>query len=136
MATVTATPRILRKYQFTVDVDDYQSATEQVLFQPATETQTWTGGDGETHSDAAPSTWTVTVGYVQDWDTPGSLGEYLLAHEGEQVDVTFRPTVDAGPSFTSTITVVPGAVGGTNGQWPTTTAAMPCTKPVLVPAVP
>lgn len=134
MAKIAANPRILRKYDLTVDVDDYEAATEQVLFQPAVQTATWTGGDGTTHSDASPSTWTCTIGYVQDWDTPGSLGEYLLANEGEQVTVTFRPRSGTGPSFTSTITVIPGAIGGTNGAWPTTTAAMPCTKPTLVPA--
>lgn len=136
MATVAATPRILRKYKLTVDVDDYEAATEQVLFQPTAETQTWTGGDGESHSDSGPATWICTIGYVQDWDTTGSLGQYLLENEGEQVDVVFQPEAGSGPSFTSTITVVPGAIGGTNGAWPTTTAPMPCSKPVLVPAVP
>ncbi|MGN7705047.1 hypothetical protein [Cellulosimicrobium sp. 22601] len=134
MATVAVTPRILRKYKLTVDADDYEAATESVLFTPSTSPQTWTGGDGETHSDTSPANWNVAIGYMQDWDTPGSLGEFLHAHEGEQVDITFRPDATAGPSFTSTVTVTPGAIGGSNGAWPTTTTTLPCTKPVLVPA--
>lgn len=133
MAKIAATPTPLRNYVFTVDVDDFQAATEQVQFQPSFQTQTWTGGDGETHSSASPATWVVNIGHVQDWDTAGSLGEFLLAHEGETMTVVFQPDASAGTgatTFTSEVTIAPSAIGGSNGQYPTSTVALPCTKPV------
>lgn len=134
MASIPVKPRLLRNYLLQVDTDNYEAACDSVTFTPSSSTQTWTGGDGEAHSDAAASTWGVALGYMQDWDTVGSLGEYLLEHEGEVVPVTFTPnreTGGTGPTFTADVTIVPGAIGGSNGAWPTTTSTMPCSKPVL-----
>jgi len=132
MATIAVAPRLLRNYTIEIGANAYQAATETVLFTPATSIQTWTGGDAVTHQDATPSTWQCTAGYMQDWLTAGSLGQFLLENEGQVLAAVFRPTAGDGPTFTSTLTIVPGSIGGNNGTWPTTSAVMPCTKPVLV----
>lgn len=139
MATVPVQPRLLRNYLFTVDADEFAAALESIQFAPSASAQTWTGGNGVTHSDMPPATWLCNVGHIQDWETIGSLGEYLLTNEGEQVEVKFVPNPDAGgvgPTFTATVTLTPSAIGGTNGAWPSSSVALPSTKPVLTRPTP
>ena len=51
--------------------------------------------------------------------------------------MTFQPVNGSGPSFTVSVIITPGAIGGAVNSVATGSVTLPCTgKPVLVPAVP
>jgi hypothetical protein len=112
---------------------DYTAQLSSVVFTPNITTVTWTGfGAGNTLKDTNPSDWTCTVAFGQDWSEDG-LSRYLYEHEGEQVEATFTPQPGSGqPTFTATVTLAPGQVGGASTEYGTATADLPVEgKPVL-----
>jgi hypothetical protein len=108
---------------------NFKKHVDQAAFTPSTSTQTWTNGAGETFTDTSTATWTVGLSYGQDWDDEDSLSNYLLEHEGERVPVKFQPRSGTGPSFTSIVTITPGAIGGQVNAYATTTVTLGSTKP-------
>ncbi len=138
MGTIGIAPFVLKDVLFTVDADDYQAGCSQVQFDPASSTSTWQGlTPTATFTDASTATWTCTVAYAQDWETPDSLAQYLHAHEGESVDVVFKPKSGSGPSFEATVIIAPGTIGGTVNQWTVATVTLGVSgKPTLVPTAP
>lgn len=134
MAKIAVNPRLLRDYIIQLGDDSYEAATASVSFTPTVQQQTWIGGDDATYSESGPATWTCTIGRMQDWQTANSLARFLHTQEGQQVPATFRPKRGMGPRFTSTLTIAPGLIGGTNGTWPVGDVVMGCTHPDLVEA--
>lgn len=131
MTTRAVNPFVLKDALFQVDVDNYEAHVSQVQFDPATSIQTWGGlTPTSTHSDVSTATWTATIALAQDWETAESLSQYLHDNEGETKTVVFKPRSGSGPSFTATITIVPGTIGGTGGVYATATITVPSTKPV------
>lgn len=134
MATIALNPLALKDVVMSLGTDDYVKHVNGVTFTPTSSSYSWTGLDGTTYTDTTPATWVCALAYMQDWETVNSLSQYLLEHEGETVTATFKPRSGSGPSFTSTLTITPGAIGGQVGAYATATASLGCTKPVLVPA--
>lgn len=140
MAAVTPSvnPLVLRNVDLIVDegTDDlnFKKHVDGVTYTPSTSQQSWTGGDGSTYTDSSSATWTLVISYVQDWESEDSLSQFLLANEGTSFPVTFKPRTGSGPTFTSTITIAPGAIGGSVNAYATTSVTLGSTKPVLVPA--
>lgn len=134
MATINVAPLVMKDVTLTIGTDDYKKHVDQVVFTPSAQTQTWTGLDGSSYSDVGTATWVCTLNYVQDWETADSLSQYLLENEGESVSVTFKPKSGSGPSFTATVTITPGAIGGSVNAYATTSVSLGSTKPTLVPA--
>lgn len=132
MAKIAVSPRLLRDYVIELDADQYEAATGSVMFTPTAAQQTWIGGDDATYVESSPATWTCTIGRMQDWETANSLARVLHLNEGQQLAASFRPKRGLGPRFTSTLTVTPGVIGGTNGAWPVQDVVMGCTHPELV----
>jgi len=135
MVQIAVSPFVLKDVTLTLGTDSYEKHVSEVRFTPSASTISWTGLGGNTVTDVATATWTATLGYVQDWETVDSLSQYLLANEGESVEATFKPKSGSGPSFTATLTVTPGAIGGAVNAYATTQVTLGSTKPVLVPAV-
>lgn len=134
MATIAVAPLVMKDVTLTIGTDDYKKHVDQVTFTPSAQTQTWTGLGGNSHTDVGTATWSCVLNYVQDWETTDSLSQYLLENEGESVSVTFKPKSGSGPSFTATVTITPGAIGGSVNAYATTSVTLGSTKPVLVPA--
>ena len=134
MAQIAVVPLVLKDVTLTLGTDTYEKHVSEVRFTPSASTISWTGLGGNTVTDVSTATWTATLGYVQDWETVDSLSQYLLANEGESVAATFKPKSGSGPSFTATLTVTPGAIGGAVNAYATTQVTLGSTKPVLVPA--
>lgn len=107
------TPYALKTATLTLGSDDYTAAVSQVLFTPSTSTSTWTGIGGNVISDLSTASWTVAIGYAQDL-APTGLTRYLLDHAGEKVPAVFTPK-SGGPAINATVTLTPGAIGGTAG---------------------
>lgn len=136
MATIAVQPLVLKDVLLTIGTDNYEAAASSVVFTPSSSPTTWAGLNGETHTDTSLATWTCDLTYVQDWETANSLSQYLLTNEGDSVSVTFKPKSGSGPSFTATVSITPGAVGGTVNSFAETSVSLGSTKPTLVPAAP
>lgn len=118
---------------FGADVDNYGAHASTVRFDPSSSQVTFNGmAPGGQLTDTTEPTWTVTVAYVQDWDSPKSLSRFLYQKAGEQLTVKFKPKAGVGePSFTATVTIAHGPIGGDSGAFPVGSVTMGCTKPVL-----
>ena len=127
-------PLVMKDVEAIIGTDDFRKHLDGVTFTPTSSTVTWTGLGKNTHTDATIATWVAALSYVQDWDTAASLSRYLFEHEGETVEMTFRPRAGSGPSFTANVTITPGAIGGTVNAFATTTVNLGSDRPVLVPA--
>jgi len=130
-----AEPLVLANATIKVGTDNYEAATSGVTFTPTIPTSTvaFKGIDGSAYSKTTQgaSTWVCTIDYAQDWKTPGSLSNYLHDNEGTEVEAVFVPEDGSGmPSFTATITVQPGAIGGAADAVATGSVSLPSTKPV------
>src|SRR5665647_1996271 len=135
MPAIDVVPFVLKDVTLTLGVDSYEKHVSEVKFTPTASALTWIGLGGNTVSDVATATWTATLGYAQDWETVDSLSQYLLANEGESVEASFKPKSGSGPSFTATLTITPGAIGGPVNAYATTSVTLGSTKPVLVPGI-
>lgn len=115
------------------DPIEFQKHLSAVAFTPKSDTKTWTGLGGNTHTDAGPSTWTCDLTFVQDWLSDQSLSRFLFENEGATAEASFEP-VTAGPTFTSNVTITPGAVGGKVGEFAEQSVSLGSDKPALVDA--
>jgi hypothetical protein len=138
MPIIDVQPLVMKDVTLIIDTDgdDYKQHVDGVTFTPSSSVTTWTGLGSNTHTDSATATWTLDLSYVQDWETVDSLSAFLLEHEGETMTVQFHPKSGSGPSFTSDVTITPGAIGGTVNAFATTTTSLGSTKPQLIPAAP
>ena len=135
MPAIAVAPLILKDVTLTLGTDSYEKHVSEVRFTPSASTISWTGLGGNTVTDVATATWVAVLGYVQDWETVDSLSAYLLANEGESVEASFKPKSGSGPSFTATLAITPGAIGGAVNAYATTQVTLGSTKPVLVPGI-
>lgn len=136
MPIVAAQPFTLKDVNLDIAGDDYKRHTSKVLFEPTVSRSVWKALAPDAAFGAQGlAEWTATLAIAQDWDNPDSLAHYLLANEGDLVEVTFRPQA-GGVGFTSTITLAPPAVGGDVDTTATAEVTMSCTKPVPVAALP
>ena len=138
MAKIAVNPFVLKDVLLQVAADNYEAHVSQVQFDPSSSIQTWKGlTPTSVHTDATTATWQGTLAYAQDWETPNSLARYLYDHEGEEIDVVFRPRSGSGPSFSVTIIVTPGSIGGTVDAYATASVTVGCKgRPELVPVTP
>lgn len=138
MATINVAPFVLKDVLLTVGTDSYEAHVSQVELTPSSSTQTWQGlTPTSVHTDMTTATWTCTLAFAQDWETPNSLSAYLFANEGETKSVVFRPRSGSGPSFEVEVIVTPGAIGGTVNSFATATVTLGVKgKPELVPVIP
>ncbi|MFT4295640.1 MAG: hypothetical protein QM582_09540 [Micropruina sp.] len=85
--------------------------------------------------------WTLEIGYLVGEDngtlpTIEPLAEFLLENSGEELPFTFRP-IAGGDSWSGTVQLVPGPVGGEVGNFSEETVQLPVTgQPVKTPAGP
>lgn len=134
MALVAVNPIVLKDVELLFGAtDDYAAHVSQVEFTPSASQVTWKGLSPEANfTDTATATWTCTLAYAQDWSEDG-LSRFLFEHEGESQPVTFRPVKGGGPSFTATLVITPGAIGGTVDAYAAATVTLGVTgRPQLV----
>ena len=130
-----AEPLVLKNATLKVATDNYEAAVSEVSFVPTipTSSVSFKGIDGSSYSKTTQqaSTWVCNLTYAQYWTTVGSLSNYLHDNEGDDVTAEFVPEAGSGlPSFTATITVQPGAIGGPTDAVLTASVSLPSTKPV------
>ncbi|RPE75199.1 MULTISPECIES: hypothetical protein [unclassified Frondihabitans] len=112
MTTIAVSPFLLKDVDLKVGTDNYEAHVSSVEFVPTASTVTWKGlTPSSVFSSIGSATWVCNLSYAQDWDTPASLSNYLLDHEGETVAVHFEPEV-GGVGFDAQIIITPGSIGG------------------------
>lgn len=138
MATIAKPiPLVLKDVILTIGTDNFEKHVSAVTFTPSSSQVTWQGlSPDATFSDVTTATWTCSLEIVQDWSTSNSLCRYLFENEGDHVAATFKPVSGSGPSFTATLIITPGAIGGTVNAVATQSVTLGCEgRPTLVPAV-
>lgn len=126
MATIAASPFVLRDVDLKIGADNYEAHVSTVRFDPSFSQITWqsltpTGGFAAQSS----TTWTLTITGAQDWETVNSLSEYLRANDGQSKVVVFAPRKGTGnKNYTATVTIAPPAIGGDVNTVPTFTVTM------------
>jgi len=135
MAQIAVQPIYLKDIVLSVAGSDFEKHVSSVTFTPSVATATWKGLEPTAvFTNVGASTWMVDLAYAQDWDTTGSLSQYLFSNEGAEVTLTFEP-VAGGASWTATVIIVPGAVGGAVDSYAEATVSLPVQgKPSFTPA--
>lgn len=123
-------PFMLGNSTLSLDGSAFEGEISSAIFTPTSSTVPFTAINGDTYTFAVPTTWTLALGYAQDWAEADSLSRFLLEHEGERVDAIFEP-IDGGPTVTATVTVTPGAIGGDTTAVAGATVELGSSKPVV-----
>lgn len=133
MTVITPTPLVMKDALVQIATDSYEAAVTSVAFTASASVLTATAvAPGAVYTDVSPATWTCDITFLQDWSDAASLSNYLFAHEGETVSMTFQPRNGEGASFTADVVIVPGSVGGAVGTFAEATVQLGVVgKPVL-----
>lgn len=136
MVQIAVKPIVLKDVLLQIGDNNYETACSSVVFTPNNTQLTWQGlTPASSFTDVSSSTWTVAITFAQDWDTPQSLSEYLFDNEGITVPAYFRPKNGSGSSFSSSIVLTPGAIGGVVNTFNESTVTLGAKgKPTRIPA--
>lgn len=136
MAQIAVQPIYLKDVVLTVDGDTYEKHVSGVTFTPSVTTATFKGLEPTAvFTNVGSSTWMLDLAYAQDWQTADSLSAYLFANEGAEITLSFVP-VTGGGTWTATVIVVPGSVGGAVDSYATSSVSLPIQgRPTFTPAV-
>jgi hypothetical protein len=136
MAQINVQPLYLKDVILTVDGDTYEKHVSGVTITPSVATATFKGLEpSATFSQASTATWMLDLTFVQDWETEDSLSAYLFNNAGEEVTMSFKPESGSGGTFSATVIIVPGSVGGTVDAYATSTVSLPVQgQPSYTPA--
>lgn len=131
MAVITPVPLVMKDAIAKIAADNFEAALSGVTITPTTPTYTFKGiGKNANYTAVGDPDWVCQLDYVQDWDTPGSLANYLLANVGKTVAIEFTPKAKSGRIFKANVTIVPGAIGGQTNAMAMTSVSLPCDSPV------
>ena len=113
MATPAVKPIVLNDVDLKIAADNFEAHVSKVELVPSTSLVTWKGMTPTSVFKAPTMTdWACGLAYAQDWETPGSLSEYLFLNEGKQKEMVFKPRKSGARSWTAQIIITPGAIGG------------------------
>lgn len=131
MPTIAVKPLVLKDVLLKIAEDNYEKHVSSVTFTPSSSQIEWRGLTPDAvFTDSTPPTWSVTLEYAQDWDTTGSLSEYLFDNGGTTVAAEFVPVKGTGNTkFTANVAIQSGAIGGAVGSFATASVTLGCDKP-------
>jgi hypothetical protein len=135
MAQIAVQPIYLKDVVLTVDGDTYEKHVSGVTFTPSVTSATWKGLEPTAvFTNVGSSTWMIDLAYAQDWNTADSLSAYLFDNEGAEITLSFVP-VSGGGTWSATVIIVPGAVGGAVDSYATSSVSLPVQgRPTFTPA--
>ena len=136
MAQIAVSPLSLKDMVLLIGTDSYEKHVSKVQLVPSVTKKTWRGGTPDAvFTDVSTATWECQIDYVQDWETASSLSQYLLDNEGLTKAAVFTPANGVGKQFAVNLVITPGAVGGTIGDYGTTSVSLGCDKPVATAVI-
>ena len=113
MAVITPTPLKFDDYVLKIPTDDYAAACMSCTLVPKTTVTKLIGGKPTATFKDVDLDWTLDLEYAQDWAAAASLARKLWSAQGTTIpSVEFEPKTGAGPKFTVSLLIAPGAVGG------------------------
>lgn len=132
MAIVIPKPTFLTDYTLKIGADNFEKAVNSILITPKVTVIEFKGGTPDaTFRKVVTTGCDVAIGFVQDWESASSLSRYLQTNQATDVLAEFVPTRGAGATVKTTITLVPGPVGGNADSAATTTVTMAGSAPVF-----
>ena len=138
MASIANNAYFLQNATVQIGTDNFEEAISSITLTPSSSQVTFKGlTPAAIQNFSTPSTWVAALEFAQDWTTTGSLSQYLFAHEGQAVTMTFVPEADdlESPTITATVVIVPGSIGGAGGAVATSQVSLPVNgKPTITPA--
>lgn len=129
MATITPKPLFLKDCLMQIATDNYEAGIAGVTITPPSPVKFQGLTPTSTFSET-PAEWVCQLDYVQDWESTGSLSQYLLDNIGKQVTAVFTPKAKTGKKFTVTITIQPGPIGGPGGAFASASVSLSSSIPV------
>lgn len=135
MAQIGIQPVVMKDVVMALGADSYEKNLSAVAFNPASSLVKWKGlSPSAVFSDVTTADWECAITFAQDWLTPASLSQLLFsAVEGSQLAATFKPRSGSGPSFSATLIITPGSIGGAIDSVMDSTVTLGVTaKPVLI----
>ena len=128
MAAPALVPIILNDVVLTVAADNYEGHVSRVEFVPTASLVKWSGlTPTSVYQFPTASVWALNLDYAQDWATASSLSQYLFDNEGTTKVITFKPKKPASgtaPTWTATVIITPGAIGGAVDAVPVGTVSL------------
>ena len=135
MTQIDVTARAQRNLRLAIGTDTYEKHVSNIAWTAASQTVNWAGGTPDAQlSDSTPAVWAAAWNVVQDWQNEDSLCNFLLAHQGEQVEVAYMPDAEGTFEIVATITLVAPNIGGAVNQFNESTVSMASSVPVVTPA--
>jgi hypothetical protein len=133
MPAIAVQPIVIKDAIITIGTDTYEKHISSATFQPTVEQNqvTWQGmSPTATFSDTATPkvSWNLVLEYAQDWETANSLANYLLTNSGQAKTISVQPQRGTGKkTFSATVTIVPGPIGGAVNAVPVGSVTLPVT---------
>jgi len=127
-----ANPHVFKNVALNFGEDGYEAHVSSAVFTPKSSTASWTGLNGQTHTDDISSENTLDLAVVQDLANEDSLWNYLFDNAGTKVTVELTPP-DA-PTFTAEVTLVKPTIGGKVNEFNESQVSLPSSEPVKAPA--
>lgn len=112
---MTTIAPFIKNAEVTVAGTDVSDEASNITWTQTTSTTTFTPVSGNTVSDTTPGGWTLAFTYGEDWETETSLSNYIYEHEGDEVELTFKPKGSGTVTWTSKVTLALAGVGGGAG---------------------
>lgn len=95
---------------------EFRKAVQSFVFQPQQSVSTTTGGTPDAvYTDLSAPTWQLSVKFLQDAETTGSMTDYLLANAGAIKHVDFVPY--GGTGWGADIVLPAPPIGGDMNAW-------------------
>ena len=119
MNDIAAAPRLIKNLYLNVDGDNYAAAVTDVQATSPAAIEIVGGTDEAVYADTPSGGRRLVVAGIQDWETPESLCNYLLDHEGEEATVIFSPRRAGGAFFQCDVVLSAPPIGGQRNNYGT-----------------
>lgn len=128
-------PTVIRNIDLILGAEEsgpnFKCQLRSVKLTPATNTiRTKTACPDGQYSATDTAEWTMELGYLVGEDNGTApvveaLADFLLTNAGDELPFTFRPVSGVGTTWTGTVVIVPGAFGGTVGEFSEESVQLP-----------
>lgn len=130
MAVIVPDPIVLNDISLVIGTDNYEFSVSRVELVPTTPTLQWRGmTPTATYNRSGAPTWVANIDYPQDHAAATSLSEYLRTNVGTIKQIVFKPKKPASgtaPTYTVSVLILPGPIGGAVDSIGVGSVALPC----------
>lgn len=136
MADITGNPRLIKNLYLRVGTDTFSALITNVNATSPAPIEIVGGTDDAVFADVPSGGRKLNIQGIQDWETVGSLCNFLLENEGETAAVLFSPREAGGAFFACDVTLYAPTIGGQRNTFGTFQLALPILGLVTTAAAP